>query len=67
MAERALDVTQVGLVQHRAGRGGGMSELRLAGRRTLASRAALSRFRSHRGCRGGQRLPGSGLLAGWAC
>src|SRR5208282_6555409 len=64
MAERALDVTQVGLVQHRGSRGGGMPELRLAGLRTLANRAALSRLRSHRGCRGGQRLPWVRALSG---
>ena len=41
-----------------------MSELRLAGLRTLVSRAALSRFRSHRGFRGGQRLPWVRALSG---
>gem|GEM_PF-3394858 len=41
-----------------------MSELRLAGLRTLASRAALSRFQSHRGSRGGQRLPWVRALSG---
>ena len=58
MAERALDVTQVGLVQHRAGRGGGMSELRLAGLRTLVNRAALSSCRGHRGLLGRAAAPG---------
>ena len=41
-----------------------MSELRLAGRRTLARRAASSRFRSHRGSRDGQRLPWVRALSG---
>jgi hypothetical protein len=41
-----------------------MSELRLAGLKTLASRTALSRFQSHRGPRGGQRLPWVRALSG---
>ena len=41
-----------------------MPELRLAGRRTLANRPALSRLRSHRGFRGGQRLPRVRALSG---